>query len=47
MEIASIAVLGLGGAGIIGALFLFLSKMFTKSKSEKLLDIFKFKSIAS
>ena len=43
MDIISMATLGLGGAGVIGVLTWILSKVFTKSKSTKLLDIFKSK----
>ena len=41
MEISSIALLGLGGAGLIGAIFLLLTKFFGRSSKDKLTDIIK------
>jgi len=45
MDISSIAVLGLGGAGLISLLILMLTKFFGRSNKEKILDIFKGKII--
>ena len=33
--------MGLGGVGVVGALFIFLPKLFGRSKKDKILDIFK------
>ena len=43
MDISSIVILGLGGAGFISAVVLLLTKYFGRSNKEKILDIFKSK----
>lgn len=45
MDVSSIAVLGLGGTGLIGVIYWLLTKIMGKHPKSKLLDIFKKKVV--